>query len=1090
MTLQFSIPVSPATKGEMTDQPNITSSSTVHVFVYNAASGALLQVSPATLKGTVTANTPWGTAESAITNHADFVVEVAMGSAHRYLQVVVDAPTYSTEGSTNDNETGIGYADNPIYLGDSESDVASKLYTKDKKTAYWQRVDLPNGLQAYTYPGGQPEKGTEGIDWTSYNASGTPTDLTDDWYLDKDGDTVNYGDFVNGTGQKITDGTGYVMSTDVANRVKYIPLVRNFVKISVSKAADGTFTPEKAVLINVPAAGYIAPYSSASGFVPYYLKDKYLTEQDKTLSDLPTDGTAGIASTGYTAPVPNDEFITACPDDDDCVEATNGIIPLYMYERGVATSKPTQLLVFGRFDGSSTDCWLKIDITDTDGHYIAFYRDLTYEMEIGAITGTSGYGTMQKAYDMPSVGNPSSSPETQTLTQVSDGKGTMIWVDYIDYASFDKNAGTVRLRYKFVGEDGSTSADAELSVTHSTATGAVTSTNLSGSPYNGTDTQDEDDDWYYVNVPLAAQGSTIMRSVVRVSGTATNSVGKTVTLYRDVTFSVMPTQNMTVSISPLTLDEENQNTTATITLPNGLGYSLFPLVIRIEPYNGSLSPTDSDLPVGHGTSTFSTLNPSDTYYRTNNYYWYEKTISYDDYESGTRTYEANFKTIYASGNETMVAFSDPYGHFNTSIDYLSAGSVFMLSSETASVAAYETSAKFTLFSTGDNPDWTASVTSSDGSTVQLSAGEETGTTIEGSGSKAFTVLFPANGGSARTYTVTVSRQGYTTPLTFTVTQAAPEFSISNLSSSSVGPDETSVTFDITSTSNAEWTVSTDSEDVTFVKTTRAGDPTTISGTRNATITVNIPANEGIENNTYTITASCSGFTDQTFVITQEPLSLSFDTYAANPNASVTTASFTVTTNSQAAWTITPDNVTSATRSGSTVNVTFPDNLDSDEPVTRSVTVAVAAGERVLSKTFVITHKIKSRVDKTGQAFTLSNASSISLADGALTLTHGNGISYNNNGYFASGNSGTYTLVFTPATGVTITRIYLNWDNSNRRPGSINLSGGVTSSITVGANSTDGSWSGSATSAITATMTRRNNNNFRFYTITVDYYYYE
>ena len=168
MTLEFSIPTSPVTKGGMTDQPSITTSSKVHVFVFNATSGALLQVAEASLKEgeSVTQNTTWSTASSSVTDYADFTVVVDMGSAHRYLQVVVDAPTYSTENSTNDNETGIGYASNPIYIGDSETDVALKLYTSEGVTSYWQRIDLPNGLQAYTYPGGKPEKGVEGIDWT------------------------------------------------------------------------------------------------------------------------------------------------------------------------------------------------------------------------------------------------------------------------------------------------------------------------------------------------------------------------------------------------------------------------------------------------------------------------------------------------------------------------------------------------------------------------------------------------------------------------------------------------------------------------------------------------------------------------------------------------------------------------------------------------------------------------------------------------------------------------------------------------------------------------------------------------------------
>ena len=466
------------------------------------------------------------------------------------------------------------------------------------------------------------------------------------------------------------------MSTDVANRVKFIPLVRNFVKIRVSKAEGGNFTPSKAVLINVPKSGYIAPYSAASGFVSYYLKDEKLDHLQKPATPVTGEkyGEAGIISTGYTAPVPNDGIDTGNPGEGKCVSAQNGVITLFMYERGVATSNPTQLLVFGSLNGTNT--WLKMDITDTDGNYIALYRDLTYEMKICSITGTSGYPTIEAAYNGTAIGNPSASPETKTLTQVTDGKGTGIWVDFIDYASFNKEAGSVRLRYKFWGQDGKTSVDAVLSVSHSTTGHAVTTSTLTGAEYRGTEpTQDEDDGWYYVNVPLAAQTATVMRSVVRVSGTAVNTAGKTVTLYRDVTFTVMPTQTMTVEMSSLGTDAFGKSTTATITLPDGLGYALFPLVIRIEAYNGSINPSDSDLPVGYGTSTFSTLTQTNNpdygtysrYVRTSNSLWFEKTIDYTSYDSGTRVYTADFTTIYSSGNPTVVAFSDPDGHFYTRV---------------------------------------------------------------------------------------------------------------------------------------------------------------------------------------------------------------------------------------------------------------------------------------------------------------------------------------------------------------------------------------------------------------------------------------
>lgn len=647
MTLYFSIPVDPQTKGGMTEAPSINpSTSTVHVLVFNANSGALLEAPQAELLGPITENTSW-TATEANYKTANFKAVVTMGSAPRYIHFIVDAPTYEPNPN-NSNDTGLGTTDHRVYIGDSESSVATKLFTTDGVTAYWQRIFLANGLTAYTYPGGRPALGTSGTDWEWHDG--------DDFYVDANKNTVSVGDYVNEYGHKITDGSGYYMSSEVAALVKHVPVVRNFVQIRISGAEGNNFKPSKAVLINVPKSGYVAPYSAASGFVSYYLKQEHL-------SDLPTDPTASVAGTGYTAPVPNDAIVTACPDESACVAAdADGVIKLYMYERGRATKDPVQLLVQGTLNGSTK--WLKMDITDQDGQYIAFYRDLTYKMEIGTLTGISGYSSMDAAYKAPSIGNPSSSPETATLNQVSDGKGVGIWVDYIDYASFSTEATTQRLRYKFWDAADATSADVTLTVSHSTGTGAVTTTTLSGQPYSGTDTQDGASGWYYVDVPLAAQDATLMRSVVRVSGTGTNSADKSVTLYRDVTFSVMPTQEMTATISstPATGAPAGTTHSATITLPDGLSYSIFPLVIRIEAHEGSINPTDTNLPVSSGTSTFSTLPSSDAQYRTTNAFWFEKTISFREYDGGKRDFVANFKTIFTVSGETVL-FSDPKGRF-------------------------------------------------------------------------------------------------------------------------------------------------------------------------------------------------------------------------------------------------------------------------------------------------------------------------------------------------------------------------------------------------------------------------------------------
>lgn len=680
VTLHFSLSGSQIqTKGSMTEEPLITPDSTLYVLVFNANSGALLEAVKATImEPGVEGNTLWPyeyeegheMSEDDIVN-TDFNATVSAGSAPRYLQFVVDPHVYEPT-SGNQFETGLGVKESPIFIGDSESEVAAKLYTKgdatkgfqDGKTSYWQRLYLPRGLNAYTYPGGAPTVGL--IDSFVYYPS-SDGDKEKDYYIDANGLQVNYGDYVNGYGNKITDGTGYIASTEVAALLKHIPMVRNFVNIVVSKANGGNFTPVKAVLVNTPKAGFVAPYSGPSGFVKYYLYGADGLEQ------LTTVGTNGIKGTGYTAPVPNNEINTDCPGEDDCIPANNGVINLFMYERGIPTANPTQLLVYGSLEGSNT--WLKIDITDEDGNYIPFYRDFTYEMKIGTITGTTGHGSMSEAYKGPSIGNPSASPETANLTQVTDGKGVGIWVDFIDYPSFNPERNTVQLRYKFWNATEVLSSTAEITVEHQTSTPAVTTDSLDGEEYDGTGV-DGADGWYVVNVPLEAQDqNSVWHSVVRISGTTTNSAGKTVTLYRDVHFRVMKTQTMSVSLDAINSDNYGQSTTATITVPDGLSYKMFPLVIRIEAYNGSLNPSDTDMAVEHGTSTFSVLDEDNTLFRDSNFYWFNKTISYEEYSAGTRVFKAHFKTVFGEGqNATTVLFSDAKGQFYPVTVALAAGS--------------------------------------------------------------------------------------------------------------------------------------------------------------------------------------------------------------------------------------------------------------------------------------------------------------------------------------------------------------------------------------------------------------------------------
>ena len=196
--LDFSVPYEMPTKADMSLVPSIDpESSTMHVLVFNAKTGALIQVEKATLTGTIS--------QRGEENKASYSVLVKLGSSARSLHFIVDAPTYTTEG-TDEDETGLGYAATEtteavkVLLGDSEATVASKLYTKEGKTAYWQRVLLPNGIQPYQY-----DKGKNKYNEDLFELDGT-TPVNDNTisYRDHNGNAVNKDDYIDANGNKTT----------------------------------------------------------------------------------------------------------------------------------------------------------------------------------------------------------------------------------------------------------------------------------------------------------------------------------------------------------------------------------------------------------------------------------------------------------------------------------------------------------------------------------------------------------------------------------------------------------------------------------------------------------------------------------------------------------------------------------------------------------------------------------------------------------------------------------------------------------------------------------------------------------------------
>ena len=644
VTVTFSIPTPPETKGSMGVNPDIDN---LYVAVFNSA-GILKEYNKAEAVG-VTENGQW----------KEYKVSLLLSSTERRLHFIANGPT-SLDVTSGGNELSI------IRAMEDEGGNAS----------YWQRVVLNEGVKPQA---------------------------ADHEYVDENEVHVNIGDYIDVNGNKILDGTGYIADKTTLAALNKIPLIRNFARVTVIGGEH--FYPVQFALINTPSKGYVAPYDEVhSVFVQPYM-DAYVKVAQSYIPTLDE-----IKATGYQANMPHDATIEKLTEEEELEALLKNVYSSegeyeaatfnpsdaycgFSYERSTPTETetPTCVVVSGYLLDRDPDKeelrWFKIEVNDKDGNYLPLYRDVTYVIQISSIMGTPGYDSAWEAYNSPSVGDVSSSPTTQTLNQISDGKGTTLWVEYIDYTSVEPNGETKTILYKLftatenltggtVVVDGETKPRVTLTVKNSSVDPAIDSQTITGSPApDGTQTPDGTGGWYIATVPLLGNADGIFKkSTLHIEGLTKDGGGRKA-VYRNVDYRVTPMRDLTV-----TKDNDGEDIKLTITLPKDLGFSMFPLVLKIEAETGDLNPaikknsranvfgdTDAstknknvDLPTEYGASMF-----TDPAHTGRNTFYFLFTVNFSDYDQANgSTYNVYFEKTRSNGLSSEIRIQDKKPFFN------------------------------------------------------------------------------------------------------------------------------------------------------------------------------------------------------------------------------------------------------------------------------------------------------------------------------------------------------------------------------------------------------------------------------------------
>ena len=439
-----------------------------------------------------------------------------------------------------------------------EDEVMSLLMTEGNQDAYWQRIELPNGITAQ-----------------------------------KDED----GAYIKGADNK------YIVTNETKAYFQDIPLIRNFAKIKVTADDPSTsnFALESYALVNVPNSGSVAAYNrTTSSFIMDYHTKTFAQIKAQYPGNLPATATINKTIPAASAFSAN---------------------PVYMYERPIPTSDATFLLVYGTYTPTNKKCYYRIELQDADGYY-AIYRNFLYTVNIKGIL-REGADNPTDAANSSGSGDISTDQKAENLTDVSDGIAR-IFVQYTD-TTVVGNAVTVTLKYMFLPDATKTT----------TANGAVSGgvgveiakheVGSTGAVINGEITRGSSDDsngWRTLSFTTTNAGEVTKTESIKITGHYMNgSVASK--LFRIVNFHLMSLQPLDVICDPHDLLKgKGEKLDVLIKIPKDLPRSLFPLQLKSESDENSITPDNDNLPVTPGKSIKDGTTAS---------YQFIKTVSYDDY---------------------------------------------------------------------------------------------------------------------------------------------------------------------------------------------------------------------------------------------------------------------------------------------------------------------------------------------------------------------------------------------------------------------------------------------------------------------------
>lgn len=429
-----------------------------------------------------------------------------------------------------------------------------------------------------------------------------------------------------------------------------IPLVRNFAKIVVTESADN-FELLSYAIAGRPEKGKVAPYNRKIGDFQDFV---YFDQTDglmkmKVYDVLTAEGYDAFSPTGVGL-----DFNLADSDFDNN--------PKYVYERETPLSNASYVIVKGYFkDGSTpegeerTPVYYKVNLRDNNGKYVPLRRNFQYNINISSVT-RNGYATVDEAKASSGSGDISTDKDYIPLTNISDGE-VRLTVEYTSKTLVSSDDVTLKVKFDKVGNN------PNLKLVKLTAVPGPKGETGAAIKSVTPEVVLDPDGWYTYSIDPVDEFGTQQTQSLIITGTYTLDGGKSfLSISREVSYTLMKKKTMSAKCIPSEVPEgQGQEFDLQITIPDGLGESMFPLEFNIEAVKLSITPKNDNMPVSSGTSTI--VDVADR--KDKSSFWFVKTLSYEEYkaislnEDQTKSFLCHFATNMAN-SATAIYVSNPY----------------------------------------------------------------------------------------------------------------------------------------------------------------------------------------------------------------------------------------------------------------------------------------------------------------------------------------------------------------------------------------------------------------------------------------------